>query len=749
MPATPPTTIPAAAPGTPPPSAGVAPGVATGADSLALLTQSPFVESGQSFHLGLAVTAPTPDTRLEVLVYPRLTTRTDFDASLRGKLRNSSDYVLGPHPVSSLAADPAGGVDITIPVNPTSDTAAVPPFTTRSDSGVYPVQVRLLDHAGNTVGAPLTTFLVYTSTAANTALRSPPSGTDSLPRLDVALSVPVHEPPSVARTGQPAHLDQPASAALSALAGVIVAHNAVPLTLDATPQTLDTLAAGSSTDRATLAALSSLATNGADEVAGATYTAVSLPGLVGAGLGSELIDQINAGSAALAADLRRGPTPGLWTANGPLDQTTLESLTAIGVSHLVVPGADLAALPAAYSQTTLAAPTELETKVGQLDVVATDPGLTSHFANGGDTVLAANQLLAELAMIQLETPGETRGVAVVPPPGWQESPSFLDVVLNGLTANPLLAPVTTKTLFSAVPPAGHASTPLVRSLTATRPSVPPFADAALIRSARDAVNAVGSIFPGDRNRVVALGRQVLTSEADDLSLGQRNLVAGTATSALANLRRTITLPGTSSVTLTARDGGVPITVVSNGATGAQVRLRLSSDKLSFRPFSPPGGHCTAPATGVEVCDLTLTSQASTLKVPVVARTSGVFSLGVTLSSPDGAVRLSDIRATVRSTAFSGVGVILIVVAALALGYWWVRNIRHGRRARDLVPVDVDGHPVIEEGRSAAAAPTASPGAVPAPVVQGTSSVASAPCVASRWGRHRRPTDAGGDSPTPA
>jgi hypothetical protein len=671
--------------------------VATGAGSLTLLSQSPFVESGQGFHLGLAVTAPTPDTRLEVLVYPRLTTRTDFAATLKGKLRSPSDYMLGPHPVSSLGADPAGGIDITIPVNPTTDTGTVPPLITRSDSGVFPVQVRLLDHAGNTLGAPLTTFLVYASSAANSALQTP-NGANGLPRLDVALTVPVHEPPSVARNGQPARLSPTESSSLAALAGVLGTRRTVPLTLDATPQTLDTLAAGSGTDRATLATLVALANGGSDQVAGTTYTSVTLPGLVGAGLGAEVTDQITTGVAALGAELRRAPPPGSWTVNGPLDQTTLESLTAAGVTHLVVPGTDLSAPPAAFAQTTLAAPAELATKSGPpVEVAAADPALSGHFTNGGDTILAANQLLAELAMIQLETPGETRGVVVMPPADWQASAPFLDVVLGGLSDNPLLAPVTTSTLFSAVPAASHASTPLVRNLTAARPNVAPFANAELIRSARAAVGALGSIYPGDRARVATLDRQVLTSEADDLTAAQRNRVAGTVTATLADLRHNITLPGASSITLTARDGGVPITVASNGPPGAQVQLRLSSDKLSFRPFSPAGGHCTAPATGVEVCTLALASQATTLKIPVVARTSGVFSLAATLSSPDGAVKIDTIRATVRSTAFSGVGVILIVVAALALAYWWVTNIRHGRRARDLIPVDVDAHQVMEQG----------------------------------------------------
>lgn len=259
------------------------------------------------------------------------------------------------------------------------------------------------------------------------------------------------------------------------------------------------------------------------------------------------------------------------------------------------------------------------------------------------------------------------------------------MVLKGLTGNPLLAPMTTENLFSSVPEISSSAGPIVRSLTGGRPPASAFSDAAIVRSARVAESAVGSVFPGDQTRMAALTRQVLTSESADLNADQRAQVAGVVTAAFGQLRHLISLPGASSITLTARDGGVPITVVANGAAGANVQLRLSSDKLSFRPFLPPGGHCVTPSAGVELCNLTLSSEATTLTVPVVARTSGVFSLDVSLSTPDGKISLSDTSDTVRSTAFSGVGVVLIVVAGFGLAYWWIRNIRHGRRARDLVP----------------------------------------------------------------
>jgi hypothetical protein len=92
---------------------------------------------------------------------------------------------------------------------------------------------------------------------------------------------------------------------------------------------------------------------------------------------------------------------------------------------------------------------------------------------------------------------------------------------------------------------------------------------------------------------------------------------------------------------------------------------------------------------VENCTISLTAQNTTLKVPVETRSSGVFPLNVALWSPDGSVRLVGHRLTVRSTAVSGVGIVLIVLAVLSLAVWWGRDLHHGRRARQLVPAPVD------------------------------------------------------------
>jgi hypothetical protein len=127
-----------------------------------------------------------------------------------------------------------------------------------------------------------------------------------------------------------------------------------------------------------------------------------------------------------------------------------------------------------------------------------------------------------------------------------------------------------------------------------------------------------------------------------------------------------------------------------------VELRLSSQRLIFHLFVPSDGKCRIPTPTSEVCDLILTTQNTTLKVPVETRSSGVFPLDVSLYTTDGSQQLAYNRDTVRSTAVSGVGVVLIAVAIASLALWWARDLRHGRRARQLVPAPEDGAAFDEE-----------------------------------------------------
>lgn len=123
-------------------------------------------------------------------------------------------------------------------------------------------------------------------------------------------------------------------------------------------------------------------------------------------------------------------------------------------------------------------------------------------------------------------------------------------------------------------------------------------------------------------------------------------------------------------TLTSREATIPITIVNDGETVVDVIVALSSDKLSF-----PAGDQLA---------LRLGPGLNSVDVDVEARATGDSLVVVRVLSADGTTELDRTRLTVRSTALSGVGIAIAVVALAFLLIWWVRNHRDLRRDRRLV-----------------------------------------------------------------
>jgi hypothetical protein len=695
------------------------------------------------------VTAHDPaNEQVRVNVYSRLTTRTGFDDALGGRLDGALIYPLALN-LSKLPSDPGGGVDIDIPINESGSDPNIPTFYAAAGSGVFPVQVGIYDAAGNRQGQPLNTYLVY-------AEPYPASG---LPKLSVSLVLPIHSAPTVDLKGHIGALPADQSQALANLVNRLSAHPSVRLSLAVTPQTLDALAAGTAADRATLAQLAQLAQAGHLEILPSTYVSVPMRGWDVVGLDNELTRQLDTGLSVLAGVFGSTPSSRTWVLNGPVDAATLRVLASRGAKQFILPDADLSALPSVARTTTFALPTQLLGTGASTTVYGADVGLTADFSNPGGPVLAADQLLAEMAMIQLETPGLTRGVAVLPPVGWSVDPTFVDTLLSGLEGHPLLSPVTAAGIFGAVPvasversvslvsgslptgsgpsgslPSGSAAGPpgsgnatgspsttatgSSSGSTTTTVSSGPVADAASqlgadadsIRSARELLSGLAAVLPQAAQQSKALGRDLLTAESSELTEAQRQTLLGLIFTANDRVTSLITLPRSSSITLTSTRGQLPLTVLSAPSLHARVELRLSSQRLIFHLSASPDGKCRIPTPTSEVCDLTLTTQNTTLKVPVETRSSGVFPLDVSLWSPDGSQLLASDRDTVRSTAVSGVGIVLIAVALISLAIWWGRDLRHGRRARQLVPAPSededyhDGAGLSTNGQGRVAAP---------------------------------------------
>lgn len=628
-----------------------------------LVSQSPWVDRGGVWQLEVALPATDSGDNLQVAISARLSSRSAFDAAAAGA--QAAPIYYSVQAVASLPRAPDGrGVLVRVPVDPAvAPKGGARPFYTGSAlSGVYPVSVGMFTPAGVPVGSSLPTFVVEYS------------GGGFAP-IDVAVTVPVGAAPTL-RRGRPVAASPAAASAIGERVAAIRAAG-VPVSLGVVPQTADALALGGASGRQVDGDLAGLVTAGS-ELLPAPYVPVSFPALEGSGLGSTVGAELRSGGEALAARLGTRPAGTAWVvAAGGLDPASAAALAGGGMRQLVVPGQQLSSLPSALSATTYGRPARLAGAPG-VEVLGADPVLDGRLAGRGPPVLAAEQDLAELAMIQLETPSVRRGVAVIVP---ANAPAAqISTLLGGLAANPFAHAVTVAGLFAALPPATRRS-PAQRLLAAPATPLP---DSAGLSGLDRELASVARMLPASRALIGRFRQQLLVAEADGLARAARVAAVGSDQTAIDRVTGGVTLPGAASVTLTSRQASIPVTIDSIPGLAVHVQLQLSSAKLAFRSLRPPGGSCQASA-GTERCALVLRAPLTTFRVPVEARSSGVFPLVVTLRSPDGAVLLAGRRDTVRSTAASFVGLVLMGTALLFLAAWWVRNARHGRRARALVP----------------------------------------------------------------
>jgi hypothetical protein len=171
-----------------------------------------------------------------------------------------------------------------------------------------------------------------------------------------------------------------------------------------------------------------------------------------------------------------------------------------------------------------------------------------------------------------------------------------------------------------------------------------------LRVARAAALALSSTFSsGD---APSLHEAFLVAASSDLSPAERARYLAAADTALRDVAGAILVPEGQTVTLTARRADVPLVVENALKRPVRARLRLRSDKLEF-----PDG---------EVRDIELQPGVNRLDVSVETRATGAFPLEVALETPRGGEPLSGARMNIRSTAISGVGLVLSIGAGLFL-----------------------------------------------------------------------------------
>ena len=323
-----------------------------------------------------------------------------------------------------------------------------------ADAGVYPATVALENLATRHVIAQFTTYFAHTEEVAPASKR-----------LRVAVVVPVSAPvtpDSSARAGSASALSSGQADRLAQVVATVASHaQTAPVTVNATPQTVEDLTVTGRSGPATLRLLQQVVPL-RDEVLDQPYVPVDADTMAASGLGSEVTAQKNRGHQVLSlSGLHATSSPSVWLAQQTVDGGAAEAVAALAAQRAVVPASSLESTPNGGFTN----PFLLSLGHGnQIPAAASDTALTREFtADPGDPALAAYQMIADLELIYWALPNsdQARGVVAVPPTSWQADPTFLNTLLATLSpatslspstsGNPYLQPLTLSDFFSQVP----------------------------------------------------------------------------------------------------------------------------------------------------------------------------------------------------------------------------------------------------------------------------------------------------------
>jgi Family of unknown function (DUF6049) len=592
-------------------------------------------------------------------VYGRVTFRSTFAATLDGE-QLGSPVTLVARPWAEADPDGNGIVELRVDLGDGGTDLG-------TGGGVHPVTVDLRTPGSAEFLTRMVTHLVVV----------PGEDDDSSPLL-AALTLPFRATPSLAPDGT-SQMSQGTEAALGVVADALDGHRDVPLTLVPTPETVDALAGGTDTQADILDTVRSAVED--RQVLGRPYVDLELPAWVAAGLGPEVGAELTRGTDVVADQLAVRPDARTWIAGPTVTPAALGQLRDLGVDQVVLPEATLRPLDETVFNRTLTSPFTVRGETDRSQAaIAADAGLTAHFTATPDPVLNAHRLIADLAVLFFDAPGTLRGVAVVPPTTWAADPAFLDTVLTALAAPAsVVRPVTLDDVFRDVPPAtGADGERLVRDLAPVAPPASLAGYADRLHLTRLALTGYRSMIGPVNPRFDELERRLLVSGSEALLPDQRDAYIDAVVDAIDAETGAVQVPGDRTITITARQGRLPLTFRNDAGYAVRVAVQLDSDnKLEF-----PDG---------EAFPLDLPEGTTRLEVLVRARASGTSRVAVRLTSPDGLLSLGETDLNVRSTAVSGVGLVLSAGALVFLLVWWARNWRTARRQRRLVGTTVTAH----------------------------------------------------------
>ena len=687
----------------PPAAAGAARAATADPPTLTLKSQSGWVAPTGTFHITIGTTPLPPGAKLLASLYNRVLTQSALDRTGEGdSLFGRLAQVTVPLDAAPVAA---GTIDLSFPVVNGGQT---PPYGFNiGREGVYPLGLVIQSAEGDEIGQ-LFTHLVRLPEAGYTKTA-----------LTVALVVPVSAPVAHQPDGS-VDLDPDQQAALQQVVTTLSQEPAVPLTLEPTPETVSALSESDLSNNTTVVKTLSAASLGRQVVSGPSV-AVDSGAWVGQGLSDVFDRELTFGATQLKALFGFDPDTRTTVVDSTTTPEVLSALVATQVGSGIVPSGRLEPLSKNRPDVPLTQTFDLmSSNDDRIRSVAADDDLAARLVKGDDRVLSAHEVLASLSLLAFSPASGgcvlggaqcSRGLALQLPASAADAQVPLSVLLQafadrngtgsaGLPGDgvPVVSPMTVDSLLSVVDPASEsgrtrADVPVqTRDLTpVTSPSLGTYP--AHLRTTLGHVDGFRSMVTG-----ATVTPTSGTAPATDVGTGGLDLVASldqvtlaSGSAAFDEQTRQDYLDGAESrihdqlaqittqpkviFTLTSRDGTIPLSINNGLDYPVLVRIGLKSDKLDF-----PGG-------AVQNDVLLPAGTPTRVDIRVKARASGAFKLDTTITSPDGNLVIATSQFNVRSTAVSGVGLVLTIAAGLFLLLWWGRHFRRTRRAKRLIASD--------------------------------------------------------------